>query len=68
MLSIMAVLHTLDMLQYGLVLVKALPRDARAGFGQELLDLASELIEVGAPISVVQAQMRHFDPRITLGI
>jgi integrase len=25
-------------------------------------------MDAGAPISVVQAQMRHSDPRITLGI
>jgi len=30
--------------------------------------VASELIDSGAPISVVQTQMRHSDPRITLGI
>ena len=30
--------------------------------------VASELIDSGAPITVVQTQMRHSDPRITLGI
>lgn len=30
--------------------------------------VASELIDSGAPITVVQAQLRHSDPRITLGL
>lgn len=30
--------------------------------------VASELIDSGAPITVVQSQLRHSDPRITLGL
>jgi integrase len=40
----------------------------RAGFHSFRHAVASELMDAGAPISVVQAQMRHSDPRITLGI
>lgn len=40
----------------------------RAGFHSFRHAVASELLDAGAPISVVQAQMRHSDPRITLGI
>jgi len=40
----------------------------RAGFHSFRHAVASELIDSGAPISVVQTQMRHSDPRITLGI
>ncbi len=29
---------------------------------------SSLLVDVGAPVSVAQAQLRHSDPRITLGI
>ena len=40
----------------------------RAGFHSFRHAVASELMSAGAPISVVQTQMRHSDPRITLGI
>jgi integrase len=40
----------------------------RAGFHAFRHAVASELIDSGAPITVVQAQMRHGDPRITLGL
>jgi integrase len=40
----------------------------RAGFHAFRHAIASELIDSGAPITVVQAQMRHSDPRITLGL
>jgi hypothetical protein len=39
-----------------------------AGFHAFRHAVASELIDSGAPITVVQAQMRHSDPRITLGL
>jgi integrase len=40
----------------------------RAGFHSFRHAVATHLIDAGAPISVVQTQMRHSDPRITLGI
>ena len=40
----------------------------RAGFHSFRHAVASELMDAGAPITVVQSQMRHSDPRITLGI
>jgi len=39
-----------------------------AGFHAFRHAVASELIDSGAPITVVQAQLRHSDPRITLGL
>ncbi len=39
-----------------------------AGFHPFRHVVASELIDSGAPIKVVQAQLRHSDPRITLGL
>lgn len=39
-----------------------------AGFHAFRHAVASELIDNGAPITVVQAQLRHSDPRITLGL
>jgi integrase len=40
----------------------------QTGFHSFRHGVASELIDSGAPITVVQTQMRHSDPRITLGI
>jgi len=40
----------------------------QTGFHSFRHAVASELIDAGAPITVVQTQMRHSDPRITLGI
>jgi integrase len=40
----------------------------QAGFHAFRHAVASELIDSGAPITVVQAQLRHSDPRITLGL
>jgi integrase len=40
----------------------------RAGFHSFRHAVASELIDSGAPITVVQTQLRHSDPRITLGL
>jgi integrase len=40
----------------------------QTGFHSFRHAVASELIDSGAPITVVQTQMRHSDPRITLGI
>ena len=39
-----------------------------AGFHAFRHAVATELIDSGAPITVVQAQMRHSDARITLGL
>jgi integrase len=39
-----------------------------AGFHAFRHAVVSELIDSGAPITVVQAQLRHSDPRITLGL
>ena len=39
----------------------------RCGFHAIRHGVASELIELGAPLTVVQSQMRHSDARITLG-
>jgi integrase len=39
-----------------------------AGFHAFRHAVAGELIDSGAPITVVQAQLRHSDPRITLGL
>jgi integrase len=39
-----------------------------AGFHAFRHAVATELIDSGAPITVVQAQLRHSDPRITLGL
>ena len=39
-----------------------------AGFHAFRHAVASELIDSGAPLTVVQAQLRHSDPRITLGL
>lgn len=39
-----------------------------AGFHAFRHSVASQLIDSGAPITVVQAQLRHSDPRITLGL
>jgi len=39
----------------------------RCGFHAIRHGVASELIDSGAPLTVVQAQMRHSDARITLG-
>ena len=39
-----------------------------AGFHAFRHGVASELMDSGAPITVVQAQMRHSDARITLGL
>jgi integrase len=39
-----------------------------AGFHAFRHAVASELIDSGAPITVVQAQLRHSDPRVTLGL
>ena len=39
-----------------------------AGFHAFRHAVASELIDSGAPITVAQAQLRHSDPRITLGL
>lgn len=41
---------------------------SQTGFHSFRHAVASELIDSGAPITVVQTQMRHSDPRITLGI
>ena len=40
----------------------------QTGFHSFRHGVASELIDSGAPITVVQTQMRHSDPSITLGI
>ena len=40
----------------------------QTGFHSFRHGVASELIDSGAPITVVQTQMRHSDPRITLSI
>jgi integrase len=40
----------------------------QTGFHSFRHAVASQLIDSGAPITVVQTQMRHSDPRITLGI
>ena len=39
-----------------------------AGFHAFRHAVASEMIDGGAPITVVQAHLRHSDPRITLGL
>jgi integrase len=40
----------------------------RAGFHAFRHAVATELIDSGAPITVVQSQLRHSDPHITLGL
>jgi integrase len=41
---------------------------AAGGFHAFRHAVATELIDGGAPVTVVQAQLRHSDPRITLGL